>query len=197
LTVFIKPQDLIDKKYLLKYALNDFHKYTIFGTPEEMENLPTSHKDQIVIFNEEGQKLISEFLGVCKIFEDYVQVRNFGNNWKYFKTTEKYFNNNDVKSLKKWLYNKQIKFDKEVIIIDFDGNSAIATWKMVIKYSDKLFFGNNIAICDQTLNWGIINHHNGQFYFGQDNIYDNSVQEKLMLELIEIKKLYPFLQTPF
>lgn len=56
------------------------------------------------------------------------------------------------------------------------------TWKMVIKYCEGIFFGEDIMIFDNTFNWGLFYYHEGQLYFGKDKIFDNEAELKKVLD---------------
>jgi hypothetical protein len=104
---------------------------------------------------------------------------NFENTQKYLGSIsgiKKYFDEQDKLTLgenqnqkvKKWLYEKRIPFDHKVFWINQPEWGFILTWKMVIKFSDNIFFGTDEVIWDKTLNWCLIFDHHDVFYFGKN-----------------------------
>lgn len=47
---------------------------------------------------------------------------------------------------------------------------------MVIKYWEGLFFADDIAIFDQSLNWCLYFFHEDYLYFGKDNTFDKDTE---------------------
>ena len=90
--------------------------------------------------------------------------------------SEKYFNKIAVynsafankQEIKKYLYGLGIPFDRKVYIPEQPHTAFVMTWKMVIKYAHVLFFANDQAIWDKSLNWRLEYHHDGEFAFGKD-----------------------------
>lgn len=141
---------------------------------------PEEHLDQIFPLN----KKASSFLWNL---ETWTGITTYYNNLgRYFKDTERFsFGSNMEKQVKKWLYNRGIKFD-QIVFIPMQPDRAIAlTWKMVIHYSPDLFFGHDLAVWDRTLNWVLIYDHNDIFNFGKNRIYDG---QKEMLKMNETIK---------
>lgn len=71
---------------------------------------------------------------------DYERKLSIECSAKFFKTVEVYdcrWDNNQV--IKKYLYNLGIPFDQKVFISMQPDTGFVLTWKMVIKYSDKIF----------------------------------------------------------
>lgn len=91
---------------------------------------------------------------------------------KYFKSITK-FNSEftDQQTIKKYLFNLGIPLDQKVLIAQQPDTAFVLTWKMVLKYAHNLFFGDQV-IRDKTHNWQLEFHHDGQFSFGKDLIYD-------------------------
>ena len=71
------------------------------------------------------------------------------------------------------------------------------TWKMVVKYSPDIFFGNDVIVFDKTLNWCLFYFHHDHLFFGRDNVYDSSEDDERMAGLNEMKKMYPHFKFPY
>jgi len=103
----------------------------------------------------------------------------------YFKntiSTPVYSDSDSDNNIKKWLYELEIPFNKYVIIdLDRSGHSVLLTWKMVIKYWEGIFFADDIAIFDLSLNWCLFFFHEDYLYFGKNNIFDIEAEYKKTL----------------
>jgi hypothetical protein len=135
---------------------------------DEGEQISDEFKDQIIPLDTKAAKFLWDFEST---------QRQLGNIPKmalhYKKNLEFSTNVSDKQEVKKWLYNLGIPFNQKVFWIDQPQSGFILTWKMVIKFSDELFFASDAVIWDRTLNWCLNYDHNDVFYFGKDRI-DNS-----------------------
>jgi hypothetical protein len=103
---------------------------------------------------------------------------------EHFKHTfEFYSGNSSNEAVKKWLYQLGIPFEQKVFWIDQPLWGFILTWKMIIKFSDDLFFGSDAVVWDRTLNWCLNYDHNCIFHFGKDRLYNADIRSE------EIKKV--------
>jgi hypothetical protein len=110
----------------------------------------------------------------------------------YKNTSEFYSGTSSDQEVKKWLYNLGIPFSQKVFWIDQPQTGFVLTWKMIIKYSEDLFFGSDAVIWDKTLNWCLNYHHDDMFHFGKDRLDNADLRSKeiqrnneLMKELIQ------------
>jgi len=140
-------------------------------------HLPTTeHLDQIFPLDSKASNYLWKF-------ENEIKLNTFAPETKrYFKDFEKFsFGDNMDKEVKKWLFNRQVKFDN-IVYMTFQPTVAFAmTWKMAIHYSANLFFGHDTTIWDRTLNWALYYDHNDVFYFAKNRFYDGQ-EEKLKLD---------------
>lgn len=163
--------------------------YSFLGTPEEAHNIPPEHKDQIFFLNEEASRFVAAYLDGSRMLTGPLW-KPF--NEKYFKTINAFEVTIDCEEeLKKWLYHKPIAFDHFVFMYSsWSDQVVMLTWKMVIKYWDGLFSGHDLALFDQTLNWGLFYFHEDFLYFGSDKIYDKTFEEEKTRELNLLKQKY-------
>lgn len=136
-------------------------------------------KDQVFFLNNEGTRFIDDYFEASKMVDNYYE----GVSPLYFKTIDTILVGDDSQALKKWLYHRQIPFDRYVFLTgDIQNLSHYAafmmTWKMVLKYCEDLFFGHDFYMFDQTLNWCIDYHHESVLRFGTDKIYDKAHYER-------------------
>lgn len=151
---------------------------------DEEKQLPAKeHQDQIFSLTKEA----AQFLW------DYEMKLGLQCSAKYFKTIEVFDSRFvDQQGIKKYLYELGIPFDQKVFIAMQPDTGFVMTWKMVIKYAHTIFFGNDQVIWDKTLNWRLEFHHDGDFTFGRDLIYDGQMEimknkEKLATALKEMQ----------
>lgn len=172
----------------------------MFGSAEEFDALPETYKDQIIFLNKDAEKYLYEFVEHAGLLT--------GGGWDpfakgNFKTVEEFehavgnLDNNQL--LKKWLFNRGIPFRTWVFVL-FDGGNTqplLITWKLFIKYANDIFGTGDVMVFDQTINWCLFNYHEGQLFFGKDNIYDAVADEQKMMELNERKKKFPQFRHPY
>ena len=190
---------MVDLNNIKKFTVDRPEGCTIFGTAKEFDNLPETHKAQILFLDKAASEYILDFL-----FSAHIVT---GGSWApfekgNFKEVDEFFdfrrNPESKQSLKKWLYKRGIPFDTSVFVLE-NGNSHdfLTTWKMVIKYSADLFIMNDMIVFDRTLNWCLYFFHEDQLFFGRDNVYDATEDHKRMEELNERKKKYPQFKHPY
>jgi len=190
---------MIDLNNIRNFTVNRPEGWTLFGSAEEFDNLPETHREQILFLDEGAGKYIFEFSSASHL--------TTGGMWDpfakgNFKTVEKFTDfsrtpESDQK-LKKWLYSRGISFPSWVYVL-FNSNEGpiLMTWKMLIKYSADIFRMDDVMVFDNTLNWCLFFFHEDQLFFGKDNIYDPAEDNKRMEELNERKKKFPPFKHPY
>ena len=56
------------------------------------------------------------------------------------------------KEFKKWLFKLRIPFKSKVFISFQPDSGFVFTWKMVIKYYERIFFAHDIVVWDNSVN---------------------------------------------
>lgn len=156
------------------------HPYKWIFESESGQMPSTEHLDQIVALNTKGSNFLSKFLDQTKITTFNAASKMYFKDFDQFSYAE-----NQKKEVKKWLFNRKIKFDKLVFVTITASVSFVLTWKMVIHYSEVLFFGYDVIVWDNTLNWCLIHDHNDVFYYGVNRIYDGQEEKLKMDKLIK------------
>ncbi|MFA7326509.1 MAG: hypothetical protein WC121_07600 [Candidatus Kapaibacterium sp.] len=161
--------------------------WTFLGDPKEADAIPNEHKDQIHFLSKEGDKIIGKLIDNSRML--------FGEGWEeidgirvpfnreYFNTFYEYKTTIDTKDLKKWLYERGIPFSKYVFL--YGDDSAMMTWKMVIKYSEDMFFAHDFIIIDSSLEWALIYIHH-KVYFAKDVTFDRDKHGELVYKINQI-----------
>ncbi|MDT7833131.1 hypothetical protein RQM59_12110 [Flavobacteriaceae bacterium S356] len=122
-------------------------------------------KDQIIPLDSKAAKFLWDFESTQRHLGNIPKIKDY-----YKSTLEFYSGSSTNQEVKKWLYNLGVAFDQKVFWVDQPQWGFILTWKMIIKFSDDLFFGSDAVIWDRTLNWCLNYDHNDAFYFGKDRI---------------------------
>jgi len=194
---------MTDLNHIKQNTIDKPTSLTGFDFLDNYEKLPQEHKDQIFILDKEASKFIYDFLDNSKM-TDKVNPQNYdGKNWRpfpanYFKTIEEFTDFRDFSLVKKWLYKRGIPFKTNVFLLpNYGSQPVLTTWKIVLKYSEDIFFNDDIIIFDQTINWCLYFFHHDHLYFGKDNIFDSELEYSKMKEWNLLKAKYPNLRFPF
>lgn len=134
-----------------------------------VENKPLSDEfqDQIIPLMPEASKFLWNFMNTQRYFGSILSMQKYFNVQSELSCVE-----NDSPTVEKWLYERGIPFDLKVFWITQQEWGFILTWKMVIKFSKKLFFANDQLIWDRTLNWALMYEHNDIFHFGKNRNFN-------------------------
>ena len=188
--------------------LSNVHNFTLahpaacsaFGNAKHFEALPETHKEQIRFLDKTARKYLFSFTNPsANLFT--------GDSWDpfakgNFKTQEEcdhLLNTTESnRQLRKWLFKRGIPFKTWVFVLfELYDDPIMMTWKMLVKYSDLIFFGEDVMVFDRSLNWALFYFHENQLFFGKDNIYDPAEKDAMMEALNERKKKYPQFKHPY
>lgn len=177
---------MINFENIKTYSTEIPETWGFLWTLDEVDMLPQEHKDQIYFLNDEASLFLRNYISSSKMATGPVW-KPF--NDKYFKTIEEFqVHENSDDEIKKWLYNKPIRFDKFVYLQnESNGHSATLTWKMIIKYWKDFFFADDIMIFDETLNWGLFYFHENKLFFATDKIYDKEFEYQRIKDLKDLR----------
>ena len=190
---------MVDLNNIKSFTVPRPEGWSLFGSAQEFDNLPETHREQILFLDKAASKYIYEFSSDAHLMTgglwdpfakgNFKQVEEFSN---FSRTPE------SNERLKKWLFNRGIPFPTWVFVL-LNGNEGplLMTWKMLIKYSDCLFIMDDVMVFDNTLNWCLFFFHEDKMFFGKDNIYDATEDLKRMEELNERKRKYPDFKHPY
>ena len=148
------------------------------GNPPSSEFL-----DQIIPLSKEAAKFLWKFEGTQRQLGDKFM------NSKHYKIREELsIVGLEQEEIKKWLYKRVIPFDRKVFWVTQPDWGFVLTWKMIIKFSEEIFFGSDELIWDKTLNWALAFDHNDTFYFGKDRVFNSEVHSQEIEEVQELIK---------
>lgn len=163
--------------------------WTFLGDPKEADAIPNEHKDQIHFLSKEGDEIIGKLIDNSRMLFDWwkdVEGVKVPFNREYFKNFEEFSISVDDKRLKKWLFERGFPFSKYVFL--YGDDSAMLTWKMVIKYCESIFHAHDLIIIDSSLEWALFYIHNDSIYFGKDVIFDRDKHGEKVYKINQIIK---------
>lgn len=189
---------MIDIENIKRFSHSRVDAITPFGTAAEFDSLPQTHRDQIFFIDKQYSEYVHELLHAGRLITGGLWDPFAKGNFKTVEIFDKFWGSDESwQLLKKWLYHRGIAFTNWVIVLTYDDYPILTTWKMVIKYSRDLFIIDDTVVFDQTFNWCLVKFHEGTMFFGKDNIYDPTEENKIMEQLNERKKKYPQFKHPF
>lgn len=173
--------------------------WTVFGSAADFDNLPETHREQILFLNKDAGKFIFDFSEAAHMLTggpwDPFAKGNFKSVVKFSEFSRTPETN---QQLKKWLYSRGIPFSSWVFVLfNGSGEPMLMTWKMLIKYCRNLFEVDDVMVFDSTLNWCLFFFHEDHLFFGRDNIYNADEDQKRMEDLNEKKKNFPQFRHPY
>ncbi len=88
-----------------------------------------------------------------------------------YKTVKRH-NIQEERTLKKWLYQCSLPFASNVFLLQIFGTqdepAVLTTWKIVVKYSAKIFSRDNIVVVEEFAEWCLHYHHDGVLTFASN-----------------------------
>ena len=190
---------MIDLSNIRRFTVDRPEGWSLFGSANEFDSLPETHREQILFLDKAASEYIFEFSTAAYLTTGGLWDPFAKGNFKAVEEFADFSRTPESKQkLKKWLYNRGIPFQTWVYVL-LNGNEPpmLMTWKMLIKYSDCLFLLDDVMIFDNTLNWCLIFFHEDRIFFGKDNIYNSNEDFKQMEELNVRKKKFPQFKHPY
>lgn len=190
---------MIDLNNIKNFTIPRPEPFNFIGTAKEFDELPETHKEQILFLDKAAGKWLFEFASTANLTTGRIwDPFEKGN----FKTVEKYDRfygiQNSKQELKKWLYQRGIPFRRWVFVLMEDHDQPLLmTWKMAIKYCEHIFFAGDTMVFDNSLNWCLVYFHENEMFFGKDNVYDPTEDQQKMEALNERKRKYPQFRHPY
>jgi hypothetical protein len=130
---------------------------------EQYDKLPDQHLAQLRRLDNEASKFLWDYVAQTGLHQDTPFKKDF------FRRVDKIriFERNG-REVKKWLYQRGLPFDKNVYLSWQPNEAMIVTWKILIKYFDRFYYGlsDDLTVIDQSLTWALLFHHGDEIYFG-------------------------------
>jgi hypothetical protein len=189
---------MIDLENIKDFSIPRPNGWTIFGNAAQFDALPEATKDQVFFLNKEASQYLLDYAHTVQLITGGGWDPFAKGNFKTVETFDKFYSDEESRqALKKWLYHRGIPFGNFVFLLQSTEDAILTTWKMILRYSPFIFPGDDLMIFDQTLNWCLFYYHDDKLFFGKDNVYDPSDDEKKMEELNERKKKFPQFRHPY
>jgi hypothetical protein len=136
----------------------------LFLTPEG-EQLSAEHRDQIFCLNAAASRFLWDFdLRVNdQVLLHFPDLKN------YFRSVEEY-NLRSPAQLKEWLQHCGIAYEQKVYMAVQPDSAFVLTWKMILNYSEHLFFAHDLVIWDRSMDWMLSYHHDDRWYFAKQRM---------------------------
>ena len=138
--------------------------WTLLGDATDLEKIPEHHREQLLFLNKEAADFAYQYLDDLQILDEKL--------WQpfahlKFNTQEKLNHFEDDKTLKKWLYQREIAFANWVLVLpNFNSFPMLITWKMLLNYSNDIFaHSDDLLIMDFTQTWYLLHYHEGETTF--------------------------------
>lgn len=186
---------MIDITNIKDYAIEGDGEWSFFPYDYQFASLPKEEKDQIYFLNEKANRFLQKYFGIAYAQLDVHFSYENGNHFKYIDYRPL---GGDDPTLKKWLYQKGIPFSKWVYVVheSRSQNAIMMTWKMIIKYSDDLFGGQDVAVFDETREWSLVYHHSDELLFGRINVSNPEPGYEEVEAMNERKRKFPKFKHP-
>ncbi|MCF2504233.1 hypothetical protein L0663_12650 [Dyadobacter sp. CY107] len=173
---------MIDFLEIKKYAVSTPDVWSCLGSPQNFEKLPQVHREQIFFLRPDASNIVLDFLRNSDIINGYSQSKYHPLTWQpfskaYFKSIEKLILLSNESEVKKWLFDCEIPFRRDVFLVTDSENVIVTSWKIIVKYSPLIFDDGYAIVFDESINWCLYNG-NGQVYFGKNNMLFRSLKSK-------------------
>ncbi|HEX6983145.1 MAG TPA: hypothetical protein VF181_10325 [Balneolaceae bacterium] len=166
----------------------------LYFAPPQFEALPPEHQDQLLFLDTASTDAVLEAVNSVDIlcgdggwgnnpFSDgcYKSVEHFKMQWKEDKQKGEIdpedgeiwypLSLTNESELKKWLYHRGVAFKAEVLLLKAfaakDSPVLMTTWKMVVKFAETFFSGDNAIFFDPKLSWCLHYHNDGILHFAK------------------------------
>lgn len=191
---------MIDLSNIKNYTSHQPAGWSLIGNEEDFNQLPETHKAQVLFLDKTAKDYIYSFTNPAANLTTGDLWDPFANG--NFRSVEKLYVNRSSEegkqALKKWLFSRGIAFSTWVYVLPNSGEQPMMmTWKMLIKFSAGLFIHDDIMVFDNSLNWCLFFFHENELFFGKDQQYDPSENDKMMKALNERKKNFPRFRHPY
>ena len=190
---------MIDLENIENFAIPRPDGWTIFGNAAQFDALPEATKDQVFFLSQEATDYLFDYVHIVQLITGGGWDPFAKGNFKTVETFHAFYGDEEGRQLlKKWLYRRGLPFSNRVFLLQNSNESAIlTTWKMLLRYAPFIFPGDDVLVFDKTLNWCLFYYHENKLFFGKDNVYDSSEDEKKMEALNERKKKFPQFRHPY
>lgn len=190
---------MIDLENIKDFVIPRPDGWTIFGNAAQFDALPEATKDQVFFLSPDATGYLFDYVHIVQLITGGGWDPFVKGNFKTVETFDAFYGDDKSRQLlKKWLYHRGLAFSTMVFLLQSSNEPAIlTTWKMILRYAPLIFPGDDVLVFDKTLNWCLFYYHENKLFFGKDNVYDPSEDDKQMEALNERKKKFPQFRHPY
>lgn len=168
------------------------------GSAADFDALPETHREQILFLDKAAEAYIFQFAAAARLVTGGFWDPFAKGNFRTVETYDRFYGTQETKGeLKKWLFRRGIPFATWVFVLSAVHEPMLMTWKMMVKYVEHIFFGDDVMVFDPTLRWCLVYYHHDQLFFGKDPVFDPAEDEQRMKELNDRKRKYPRFRHPY
>lgn len=172
--------------------------WTLLGTEAEFDALPPTHQAQVLFLDPQASAYIHQFLDAAGLVTGGLWEPFAQGNFRDVATFSDFRRTDESRqALKKWLYRRGLPFGTWVFVLSNNDHPLLMTWKMLIKYADRMFTIDDVVVFDPTQLWCLVFFHEDQLFFGKDKVYDPAGDEARMRALNEKKRRFPHFRHPY
>lgn len=161
---------MIDISNLTGKSTPDPDRWLFFALPQ-FEDLPPEHQDQLLFLDTASSEMVFETINNLNILCDDDGWGNKPFSGGCYASVEHFEMWRNEDKLKKWLYHRGVTFKTNVFVLKTFGSKddpvLLTTWKMIVKYADTFFSGENTLFFDEKISWCLHYHHDGKLDFAK------------------------------
>lgn len=147
----------------------------IYFAPPQFRELSAEHQDQFYFLDAASTENVYEVVNSVDLLCGDDGWGNTPFSGGCYDSVEHFERSGNEGGLKKWLYRRSLPFKTDVLLLPvFKTESSpviMTSWKMVSKYTETFFTGDNLIIVDPSLSWCLYYHHDDILHFARDRKY--------------------------
>ena len=149
------------KQFSLQWRLTD-PKYRV---------LPQVHLEQIKPLDEGSAKRLFDFTQPW--FNELPFTQGYFTNVASMPTNVQ--SDQEIRLVRKWLYQREVPFQRRVLLSWNGTVAAMSTWKIVVKYWDELWYpgSDDLVVFDDSLSWALFLFHEEVAFFAKHPVQAN------------------------
>ena len=139
-------------------------------TEEEYDLISNIHLNELKPLDNKASNFLNNFIEKIRIHNQVPFKENF------FRTIDKVkILEGNEKAIKKWLYQRDLPFDKTVFLSWDKETSMMTKWKFIVKYWDSIFYGgsDDLTVFDESLEWSLLFFHEDEIYWGTNKKFES------------------------
>jgi hypothetical protein len=141
---------------------------------EQYPGLPETHLQQLKPLGKKGSGFLWDYTMQSNLHANTPFKKDF-----FQKIDKASIRDGKQKEFQKWLYDRDLPFEKPVFLSWRPTEAMIVPWKLLVKYFD--YFNDctpgDLTVIDQSLNWALFFYQENEVYFGTKSCF-NPVEQR-------------------